>query len=88
MQIFYGLLIVSALAGMYQLIYLLNLNLKKKLEDKREIKQDIQKFGTCCGRVDSCTLEAKLNEMRLAIKESFPESISEISSGGKTEKVD
>lgn len=88
MQIVYALIILGVLIGMYQSIYLLNLSLKKRSDDKREIQRDVQKFGSCCGKVDSCTLEAKLEEMRAAVRSSLPESIVEVSSAGKTEEVE
>jgi len=87
MNFLIGLIFISALVGMYQTIYLLNRHLQSKIKDK-EISKDIEKFGSCCGAPDACTLPAKIESLKKHIELSLPESLSETSAGGKIEKVE
>jgi hypothetical protein len=59
-----GLGVILSLVGAYQGIYLLNKYLKSRLgaDRRREIDEDVRRFGSCCGSPESCTLEAKLSE--------------------------
>jgi hypothetical protein len=88
MNFLYGIIIILVISGMYQTIYLLNNHLKSKFSDdrKKEIEGDIQKFGSCCGNTESCTLPAKIESLKKDIILSFPESIIETSAGVEKEK--
>jgi hypothetical protein len=85
MNFLIGLIFISALVGMYQTIYLLNRHLQSKIKDK-EISKDIEKFGSCCGTPDACTLPAKIDSLRKQVEEALPESIVETSSGGVSDE--
>jgi hypothetical protein len=64
MQFIYGIIIILAITGMYQTIYVLNkyVSFKNKAERDRIIKNDINTFSTCCGNPGSCTLPAKIEK--------------------------
>ena len=57
---------ILVLLGSYQTIYLLNKYLSSRLSSQRkaEIEADVQRFGSCCGSPESCTLEAKLSSKK------------------------
>jgi hypothetical protein len=87
MNFLIGLIFISALVGIYQTIYVLNKHLQSKIKNK-EIEKDIEKFGSCCGAIDACTLPAKIESLKKQIKIEMPETIGETSAGGNVEKVE
>jgi hypothetical protein len=87
MNFLIGLIFISSLVGVYQTIYLLNRHLQSRLK-KKEIDRDVERFGSCCGEPGSCTLPAKIESLRKEVELSLPESLTEVSAGGKAEKVE
>lgn len=82
-----GLAAVMVLLGAYQAIYLLNNHLKGRLSERarRQMEDDVRRFGSCCGNTESCTLPARIESLRKQAEADFPESIVETSAGGKKE---
>jgi hypothetical protein len=83
-----GILVILIIIGMYQSLYMLNKALSSKSKRNQTVQDDISKYGSCCGNTESCTLDAKINDLKKQIELSLPESIIETSAGGKVEKVD
>jgi hypothetical protein len=85
LRFFIGIGVIFALIGAYQTIYMLNKYLSSRMSESRriEIERDVQRFGSCCGTPDSCTLDAKIKKLDIVLTES----IIETSAGGKAEEV-
>jgi hypothetical protein len=83
-----GIIVILIIIGMYQSLYMLNKALSSKKKRNQTVQDDISKYGSCCGNTESCTLDAKINDLRKQIELSLPESIIETSAGGNVEKVD
>jgi hypothetical protein len=84
-----GIVGIMVILGSYQTIYLLNKHLSSKLIDgkRREIESDIKRYGTCCGNTESCTLEAKINDLKKQVELSLPETIVEIKGNAEDSEI-
>lgn len=82
-----GLVAIMVIIGAYQAIYLLNNRLKGRLSEqaKKQMEDDVRRFGSCCGDTENCTLPARIESLRKQVEETLPESIAETSAGGKKE---
>ena len=82
-----GLAAILVIVGAYQAIYLLNNHLKGRLsgQAKKQMDDDVRRFGSCCGDTENCTLPARIGSLRKQVEDALPESIVETSAGGKTE---
>ena len=82
-----GLAAILVIVGAYQAIYLLNNHLKGRLsgQAKKQMDDDVRRFGSCCGDTENCTLPARIESLRKQVEDALPESIVETSAGGKTE---
>jgi hypothetical protein len=82
-----GIAAIMVIIGAYQVIYLLNNHLKGRLSEqaRKQMEDDVRRFGSCCGNTESCTLPARLESLRKQVEDSLPESIVETSAGGKKE---
>jgi hypothetical protein len=82
-----GLAAIMVILGAYQAIYLLNNHLKGRLsgQARRQMEEDVRRFGSCCGDTENCTLPARIESIKRQVEEALPESIVETSAGGKTE---
>lgn len=82
-----GIAAIMVIIGAYQAIYLLNNHLKGRLsgQAKKQMEEDVRRFGSCCGDTENCTLPARIESLRKQVEEALPESIAETSAGGKKE---